>query len=130
MCLTELQKPDYRNGDGRLGADLKPAVPATEPGPTGFQPNHPRTTFLANISPKPSITPFTKGRARLIASAEKRARTRVLVDSEESKIARVADVGVGLEAEVATCRTGDEGSVRSGNEDGNEDVDAWTSSHF
>jgi hypothetical protein len=77
------------------------------------------------------MTPFTKGKARLIANAEKSARTRVLVDSEESKIARVADVGAGLwEEAVATCRVGDEGSVRSGNEDGNEDVDAWTSSHF
>ena len=76
------------------------------------------------------MTPFTKGRARLIANAEKRARTRVLVDSEESKIARVAEVGAGLLEEVVTWGVGDEGSVRSGKEDGNEDVDAWTSSHF
>jgi len=53
------------------------------------------TTFLAKISPNPSMTPFTKGRRKLIARALVRARRRVRVESVESKIVRVADGGCG-----------------------------------
>lgn len=38
-----------------------------------LQPNQPRTTFFANISPKPSITPFINGSSRLMASDERAA---------------------------------------------------------
>ena len=116
-----------RKGKGRSRVDLKPAVPAREPGPTGFQPNQPKTTFLAKISPNPSMTPFTKGSARLIARAESKATTRVFVDREGSKMARVEDGGAGLDSEVTGRVAGVEGSGRV---EGNEDVDAWTSTQF
>jgi len=61
-----------------------------------FQPNQPMTTFFANISPKPSITPFTNGSRRLTASAEKRAATRVRVERLESKMAGVTETDAGV----------------------------------
>lgn len=90
-----------------------PAVVATDPGPEGFHPNHPITTFLAKISPKPSMTPFTNGRSILMASEEKNAVTRVRVDSVGSKIARVAESGAGGGG-AGCCREGEGVSVRSG----------------
>lgn len=67
-----------------------PVVAVIEPGPEAFHPIHPIITFLAKISPKPSITPLTNGSSILIATEEKRALTRVRVDKVESKIASVA----------------------------------------
>lgn len=107
-----------------------PVVAAVEPGRDGFQPSHPMTTSFANISPNPSMTPFTNGRSMLIAREEKRAVRRVLVDSELSNIVKVADSGAGG-GTVCTCE-GEGVSVRSGYViDGKDDVtEAWTSSHF
>ena len=53
------------------------------------------TTFLAKISPNPSITPFTKGSNRFTAREEKKAVNRVRLESDESKIAEVNDTGTG-----------------------------------
>ncbi|ELU37331.1 hypothetical protein AG1IA_08640 [Rhizoctonia solani AG-1 IA] len=61
---------------------------------TGFgHPNQGPITFRAKISPKPSMTPFTKGRNILIARDENRAMTRVRVGSDESKTERVSEGG-------------------------------------
>lgn len=38
-----------------------------------LHPNHPMTTVLAKISPKPNMTPFTNGRNMLIVSDDKSA---------------------------------------------------------
>jgi hypothetical protein len=95
-----------------------------------FHPNHSKTTFFANISPNPSITPLTNGRSMFIASDENRAVTRVRVESDESNIARVAEIGAGGES---GWLCGGEGvSVRSGKDmDGNDEVrEDWTCSHF
>jgi hypothetical protein len=51
------------------------------------------TTFLAKISPNPSITPFTKGNSRFTAREEKKAVNRVRLESDESNIAEVIDIG-------------------------------------
>jgi hypothetical protein len=48
------------------------------------------TTSLAKISPNPSITPFTNGKSKLIASEANNALSRVQVDRDGSKIAKVA----------------------------------------
>lgn len=94
------------------------------------QPNHVMTTFFAKISPNPSMTPLTKGRSRLTASAEKNATVRVLVDSEESKIARVAEGGGSVDG-LGCCGAGGGVSMFSGNvSEGNEDAIDGTSSHF
>lgn len=61
-----------------------------------FQPNHAVTTCRAKISPNPSITPFTKGRKRFMASEDASASNRVRVDKEESNMDRVTETeGVG-----------------------------------
>jgi len=61
---------------------------------TGFgHPNQGPITFLANISPKPSITPFTNGKNILIARDENSAITRVRVESEESNTESVSEGG-------------------------------------
>jgi len=67
-----------------------PTEEDTNPGRSVFQPNHLSTTSLAKISPKPNMTPLTNGSKRLIANAEPSAMSRVFVDSDESKIERVA----------------------------------------
>ena len=74
-----------------LGLFLKPMLVETKPG--FFQPNQLITTFLANISPKPSITPLTKGKRRLTAKDDASARVRVRIEREESKIDKVTDTG-------------------------------------
>jgi hypothetical protein len=88
-------------------------------------------TFLAKISPNPSITPFTKGKAMLMARAEKRASTRVRVDSVESNMVRVADSVAGGGG-AGYCCEGEGVSVRSGYViDGKDEVtEDWMSSHF
>jgi len=69
---------------------------AVEPGlASGFHPKYSSTMFFAKISPKPSITPLMNGNARLMASDDRIARTRVFVDRDESKMARVAVTGLG-----------------------------------
>ena len=65
-----------------------PVVVTTDPGT--FHPSHPNITFLAKISPKPSITPLINGSNILIATEDKRALMRVRVDRVESNIASVA----------------------------------------
>lgn len=70
-----------------------PVVAATDPGLEDLHDAHPscsKIIFLANISPKPSITPFTNGKSMLIASEDKSAFMRVFVDRDESKMAMVA----------------------------------------
>jgi len=62
-----------------------PTLVAVEP-----QPSHPSIRFLAKISPKPSITPFTKGKKRLIASEDANAISLVRVERDESNTERVA----------------------------------------
>ena len=54
-------------------------------------PSQPKRTFLAKISPNPSITPFTKGSSKLTAREEKKAFNRVRLESDVSKIAEVRD---------------------------------------
>lgn len=54
------------------------------------QPSQLNTKFLAKISPKPSITPLTKGKKRLIASEDASAISLVRVEKDESNIERVA----------------------------------------
>jgi hypothetical protein len=110
----------------RLRNELRPTDVAG-----GFQPNHPRTTFLANISPKPSMTPLTKGRKRFIARDANNAFTRVPVDKVESKTAIVGATGAGCECE-ALCSGEEWPSLLPGNDtEGNEDVTSeGRSSHF
>ena len=72
-----------------------PVEVATDADPGTFHPNQPIMTFLAKISPKPSMTPLTNGMSILIASDENSAFTRVRVDKAESKTASVAVVGAG-----------------------------------
>jgi hypothetical protein len=50
-------------------------------------------TFLANISPNPSMTPLMNGKKKLIAIAEESAKRRVRVDRDELNIVRVAEGG-------------------------------------
>lgn len=80
------------------GLDLKPTFTTLDAGPEGFQPSQRMTTSLAKISPKPSMTPLTKGRNKLTAREEKSAVTRVRVESDESKMARDTDTGAGAGA--------------------------------
>jgi len=71
---------------------LRPAEAAVAPGrDNGLQPKYSNTIFLAKISPKPSMTPLTNGRSKLIAKDEKSAVSRVRVEREESNITRLAD---------------------------------------
>lgn len=97
--------------------------------PNCFQPNHPMTTFLAKTSPKPSITPFTNGKSKLMASEARAAFIRVRVDREESKMTNVA-----VRDASSLCGTGegDGEAVRAGNDiEGKEEVgDERTSSQF
>jgi hypothetical protein len=58
----------------------------------GFHPSQ-LTIFLANISPKPNITPFTNGSKKLIARAEANAKILVRAGRAVSKIVRVAEGG-------------------------------------
>ena len=69
-------------------------VAATDPG-LRCHPNQSIRTFLAKISPNPSITPFTKGSSKLTARDEKKAVERVRPESDVSKIAEVSDTGAG-----------------------------------
>jgi hypothetical protein len=68
-------------------------MPTAATVPPVFQPNQPRTTFLANISPNPSITPLTNGNSIFIAREEKKADTRARVGSDGSNMACVAERG-------------------------------------
>jgi hypothetical protein len=68
-----------------------PTFVATVP-PT-LQPNQPRITFLANISPNPNMTPFTNGSNKFMPRDEKNADKRARVGSDWSNMARVADRG-------------------------------------
>ena len=69
-------------------------VVVTDPG-FRFHPSQSITTFLAKISPNPSMTPFMKGNSRLTARDEKKAVNRVRFESDESKMAEVSDIGGG-----------------------------------
>ena len=91
-----------------------------------FHPNHPTATFLAKISPNPSITPFTKGRSRFTASDETNANRRVRVDNDESKIDRVTEAG---DFDVDGSAGGG-GGVASNEMEGKEEAREGTSSHF
>jgi len=75
------------------GAALTPTFATPDPG--NFHPSHPTTTFLAKISPKPSMTPLTNGMRQLMAKADSSAPTLVRVGMLESNIAIVADGGGG-----------------------------------
>jgi hypothetical protein len=90
ITLKPIQESDL---DRLLNGFRSPRDDDTDPGRSGFRPNHPKTISLAKISPKPNITPFTNGRRRLMANAEHRAFRRVFVDREESNTERVADTG-------------------------------------
>ena len=75
------------------GPELAPlAIPGI------FQPSQPMMTFLAKISPKPSMTPFTNGRRTLIATLASSASARVLGLSDESNTASVAVRGAAAAA--------------------------------
>ncbi len=89
------------------------------------------TTSLANISPNPSITPFTNGKSKLIASEANSAFRRVRVDKDGSKIAEVAVRG-GSNVSYRVGGDGEGVAVRSGKDiEGKEDVsEDWISSHF
>ena len=75
----------------RVLGERMPMFVTSEPGI--FHPNHPMTTVLAKISPKPNMTPFTNGRSMFIASDDRKAETRVRAGRVESKIVSVADWG-------------------------------------
>lgn len=62
-------------------------------GLTIFHPNQGAMTFLAKISPKPSMTPFTNGRNMLMARDERRANARVLTGTLELKMRGVTAGG-------------------------------------
>jgi len=59
------------------------------------------------------MTPFTKGRSKLTAREEKRAVSRVRVEREESKMAKVTETGAcwgagaGWEGGVSLCSGND-----------------------
>ena len=73
---------------------FKPTVVAAPPGgAAAVQPIF-KAKVRAKISPKPSMTPLTKGRRRLIASEETRASTRARVDKRASNTDIVAEGGV------------------------------------
>jgi len=57
------------------------------------QPIHGARTLRAKISPKPSITPLTKGRNMLMAMEEMRARVRVLTVRVVSRMRGVTEGG-------------------------------------
>jgi hypothetical protein len=80
--------------------DLTPTFATPLPG--NFHPNQPTTTFFANISPNPSITPLTKGNKKFIPRLDINAPSLVCIDKLESNIARVAEVGTGAALE-ALC---------------------------
>lgn len=64
-----------------------PTFAATE----GPHPSHSTMTVFANISPNPSITPFTNGKRKLMDNDEHSAQKRVLPGSVGSNTARVID---------------------------------------
>jgi len=103
-----------------------PTVATTDPG-LRCHPSQSIRTFLAKISPNPSITPFTKGSSKLTAREEKKAVNRVRLESDASKIAKVSDTGPGW-----WWRSwGDLCSSWSGNDiEGKDDLTEGTSSHF
>ena len=72
---------------------LEELIPTFDPG--NFHPNQPTTTFFANISPKPNITPLMKGRRQLMARLDASAPNRVCNGKLASKIAIVAEGGGG-----------------------------------
>ena len=72
-----------------LPEDLIPTFVMPDPG--NFHPSQPTTTFFANISPKPSITPLMKGRRQLMARLDASAPNRVRIGKLASKIAIVAE---------------------------------------
>ena len=74
-----------------LPEDLTPTFTTLDPG--NFHPSQPTTTFFANISPKPNITPLTKGKRKLMARLDARAPNRVCIGKLVSKIANVAEGG-------------------------------------
>ena len=101
-------------------------VLVTDPG-LRCHPSQPITTFLAKISPKPSMMPFTKGNSRFTAR-EKKAIDRVRLESDESKIAEVSDTEAGSGA---TQHSWGGMSTWSGNDiEGKDDVTEGRSSHF
>jgi len=102
-------------------------VVVTDPG-LRCHPSQLITTFLAKISPKPSMTPFTKGNSRFTAREETKAIDRARLESDESKIAEVSDTGAGSGA---TRHSWGGMSTCSGNDiEGKDDVCEGRSSHF
>ncbi len=89
-----------------------------------FHPNHSITTFLAKISPNPSMTPFTNGKKRFTAREEANANTLVRVDKEGSKIDNVTETG-----RLFTGGSAGGGGV-SKERDGKDEATEVTSSHF
>lgn len=76
-----------------------PTPAATLPGTTcPPQPKNLLATPLAKISPKPSMTPLTNGRSKLMDALDAKAMMRERVESRLSKIASVADGGGGAPA--------------------------------
>lgn len=66
----------------------RPSLVSVDPGT--FQPNHTITTFLAKISPNPSITPLINGRNKFIATEDAIAIRRVRVERVASNADKVA----------------------------------------
>lgn len=103
----------------------------------GPHPSHPTITVFAKISPKPSITPFTKGKNMLMDNEEKIAQMRVRAGSVWSNMARVTDAAVAGRAEAAEVAivvvawgAGECGCEGSGNDmEGKDDVGESTLSH-
>jgi hypothetical protein len=89
------------------------------------------STFLAKISPNPSITPLTNGSSRLTANAEKKADTRARVESDGLKIASVTVMGAAVSE--GYCERSGEGRLDVSGKvmEGKDEVEeAPTSSHF
>lgn len=79
-----------------LCSRLLPRIPTAVATDLGLRsPSQSIRTFLAKISPNPSITPFTKGSSKLTAREEKKAVNRVRLESDVSKIEEVNDTGSG-----------------------------------
>jgi len=93
VCIRKCLSTPVPQSHYRLPGGLIPTFATPLPG--NFHPNQPTTIFFANISPKPSMTPFTNGKKRFIPKLEINAPSLVCMGRLESNIASVAEVGTG-----------------------------------
>lgn len=102
-----------------IGAQLtahgrRPTLAAVRP-LRNFHPNQPTKTFLANISPNPSMTPFMNGSSKLIAREDSMRDSRVRRLIVPSKMEGRVDGG-GLAALASVVLRGGEGGYSTGKE--------------